>query len=75
MQFLVSNRRLTSPIMQYGRDKIDGDFQPGPDPWEVDVTLPKANPVEQGAGPTHDYHLRRLDDTTNFKEWLVTVRS
>jgi hypothetical protein len=74
MQFLVNNWPLTSPIMQYGRDKIDGDFQPGPDPWEVDVTLPKANPVEQEDGPTHDSHLRRLDDTTYFIEWLITVR-
>jgi len=36
--------------------------------WEMDVTLPEFSQ------PNHDYHLRRLDDTEFFKEWLVTVR-
>ncbi len=74
MQFVVSNWPLTSPIMEFGRDKVDDAFQPGPDPWEIDVTIPRANPVNQQVGPSHDYHLRRLDDTTYFIEWLITVR-
>jgi hypothetical protein len=74
MQFLVSNWSLASPIMQYGRDMLNDKFQPGPEAWEKDVTLPKASPVNQEDGPTHDYHLRRLDDTTYFIEWLITVR-
>jgi hypothetical protein len=36
--------------------------------WETDVTRPEFSQ------PNHDYHLRRLDDTEFFKEWLVTVR-
>ena len=36
--------------------------------WERDVTLPEFSQ------PNHDYHIRRLDDTEFFKEWLVTVR-
>jgi hypothetical protein len=74
MQFVVSNWALSSPIMEFGRDKIDDRFLPGFDPWEIDVTIPTANPVNQQVGPSHDYHLRRLDDTTYFIEWLITVR-
>ena len=74
MQFLVSNWALTSPIMEYGREQVEDRFQPGPEPWEKDVTLPEPNVLNPKTGPSHDYHLRRLDDTTNFKEWLITVR-
>lgn len=37
--------------------------------WETDATFP------ENTQPNHDYHIRRLDDTEFFKEWLVTVRS
>ena len=74
MQFVVSNWELTSPMMEYGREQVEDSFQPGPEPWEKDVTLPAPNVLNPKTGPSHDYHLRRLDDTTNFKEWLITVR-
>lgn len=74
MQFVVSNWEFTSPLMEYGRNKIDDTFDPGPDPWEIDVTIPKPNAANGQTGASHDYHLRRLDDTTYFIEWLITVR-
>jgi hypothetical protein len=73
-RFLVSNWALTSPLMLFGQGTLNGDFQPGPDPWEIDVTYPDPNVLNPKTGPSHDYHLRRLDDTPYFKEWLVTVR-
>jgi hypothetical protein len=36
--------------------------------WETDVTMP------QYSQPNHEYHIRRLDDSEFFKEWLITVR-
>ena len=37
--------------------------------WETNVTMPLYSQ------PNHDYHIRRLDDSEFFKEWLITVRS
>ena len=73
-RFIVSNWDLTSPMMQFGQRAFDNDFQPGPEPWEKDVTIPNPNAANGQTGPSHDYHLRRLDDTTYFKEWLISVR-
>ena len=42
-------------------------FTPAFSTWEVDSTIPKRQ-------PNHEYHIRRLDDSEFFKEWLVTVR-
>ena len=36
--------------------------------WERDLTYPDKSQ------PQHSYHIRRLDDSEFFKEWLVTVR-
>jgi hypothetical protein len=73
-RFTVANWSIASPIMFYGQQKLDGTFEPGTDPWEVDVTYPAPDDSLSQTVPSHDFHLRRLDDTTNFKEWLVTVR-
>ena len=74
VRFLVNNPRDGYPDMWLGQEEWHRWFQPGPlgDPWEIDVTYPNENTTS--TSPKHDYHLRRLDDTTNFKEWLVTVR-
>ena len=42
-------------------------FTPAFSTWEADSTIPKRQ-------PNHEYHIRRLDDSEFFKEWLVTVR-
>jgi hypothetical protein len=75
VRFLVNNPRDGYPDMWLGQEEWHRWFQPGPlgDDWEIDVTYPNENTTS--TSPKHDYHLRRLDDTTNFKEWLVTVRS
>jgi hypothetical protein len=68
----VDNPWLTDPVISWGSalgggfvsryDTFDGN------PWETDEVYPK------DAQPNHDYHIRRLDDSEFFKEWLVTVR-
>jgi hypothetical protein len=75
VRFLVNNPGDGYPDMWLGQDEWHRWFQPGAngEDWEIDVTYPNENTTS--TSPKHDYHLRRLDDTTNFKEWLVTVRS
>ncbi len=69
----VLNPWLLDPMISWGWQKGGGfvheyDTEDG-NPWETDVVFPK------NSEPRHDYHIRRLDDTEFFKEWLVTVRS
>ena len=69
----VNNDFLAWPAARYGTGE---DSTPFPEEntfetrtsWETDVTLPK------NSTHSHDYHIRRLDDTEFFKEWLITVR-
>ncbi len=68
----VLNMWLGDPMISWGSalgggfvqkyDTSDGNL------WEIDRVYPK------NAQPNHDYHIRRLDDSEFFKEWLVTVR-
>jgi hypothetical protein len=39
--------------------------------WEFDLTFP----YDSSGLRQHDYHVRRLDDSEFFIEWLVTIRS
>jgi hypothetical protein len=39
--------------------------------WEFDLTFPD----DSSGLRQHDYHIRRLDDSEFFAEWLVTIRS
>jgi hypothetical protein len=76
-RFAVNNPGSGYPTMVYGQRTFDqGYFQPGfmNLPWEVDDTVPDSNTSNPRTGPSHDYHMRRLDDTPDFKEWLITVR-
>jgi hypothetical protein len=76
-RFAVSNPGGGYPTMVYGQRTFNtGYFQPGYMglPWEADDTVPDSNTANPETGPSHDYHLRRLDDTPLFKEWLITVR-
>lgn len=76
-RFLVRNAALDVPTMWCGQENRAILWTPGffAD-WEIDLTLPAQRLGDpQLTGPRHDFHLRRLDDTPNFKEWLVTVRS
>ena len=76
-RFAVSNPGDGFPTMVYGQQVFDqGYLQPGymGSPWEYDDTVPESDTSNPRTGPSHDYHLRRLDDTQYFKEWLVTVR-
>jgi hypothetical protein len=69
----ASNESIGSPLVIFDtgvqsdpfltRRLFSTDFQ-----WETDVTMP------QYSQPNHDYHIRRLDDSEFFKEWLITVR-
>ena len=76
-RFAVSNPGNGYPFIQFGQQTWDWTFTPGTydAPWEMDTTIPDQGPIYTKTGPAHDYHVRRLDDTPNFKEWLVTVRS
>ena len=75
-RFAVSNPGGGYPVIEFGQETWDWTFTPGSDsaPWEMDTTIPDPNSVYSKTGPAHDYHLRRLDDTPIFKEWLVTVK-
>ena len=76
-RFAVNNPGSGYPTMVYGQRTFDQvPFQPGfmNLPWETDVTVPDSNTYNPRTGPSHDYHMRRLDDTPDFKEWLITVR-
>jgi hypothetical protein len=76
-RFAVSNPGNGYPFIQFGQQTWDWLFYPGRnyDPWEIDTTIPDPEDSYSKTGPAHDYHIRRLDDTPNFKEWLVTVKS
>lgn len=75
-RFAVSNPGGGYPVMEFGQETWDWLFTPGTEGmlWEEDITIPDPNSVYSKTGPAHDYHLRRLDDTPLFKEWLVTVK-
>jgi len=76
-RFAVSNPGNGYPFLQYGQQTWDWLFIPGRDygPWEIDITIPDVDDTFSKTGPAHEYHFRRLDDTPNFKEWLVTVKN
>jgi hypothetical protein len=76
-RFAVNNPGSGYPKMVYGQRTFDqGSFMPGfmGLPWETDDTVPDNHTYNPRTGPSHDYHMRRLNDTPDFKEWLVTVR-
>ncbi|CAB4909026.1 unannotated protein [freshwater metagenome] len=74
-KFKVGNPSLDSPWMTLGYISWDDTYwAPGGNvPWERDLNLPREKSVVDG--PRHDVHLRRADDSVNFIEWVVTVRS
>ena len=67
----VDNSWALPAEISWGRERFGflNHFAPEGSVWEVDLTYPQDALVE------HRYHVRRLDDTEFFKEWLVTVRS
>jgi hypothetical protein len=75
VSFWVLNRFIDPPQIRAGRTSYDiFFFEPwGAGSWETDVTIPDWS--GEAAYLYHDYHVRRLDDSEYFKEWLVTVRS
>ncbi|MFZ4506034.1 MAG: hypothetical protein ACOYNK_06765 [Microbacteriaceae bacterium] len=76
-RFAVRNPGGTYPIMVVGQEDWETlFFQPGilGWVWETDITVPNPEEFNPKTGPSHDFHLRRLNDTPDFKEWLVTVR-
>ena len=66
----VSNPWLGAPQISWGREIYGylNHYEPTGSSWEVDLTYPEDALVE------HHYHIRRLDDSEFFKEWLLTVR-
>jgi len=76
-RFLVRNAGFDYPTLWCGQVHRAILWSPGflGEVWERDLTIPLVRPdASLNDRPTHDFHLRRLDDTPNFKEWLVTVR-
>jgi hypothetical protein len=76
-RFLVRNAGFDYPTMWSGQVNRIMLWSPGflGAEWERDLTIPVVFPdASLNDRPTHDYHLRRLDDTPDFKEWLITVR-
>ena len=66
----VDNSWASPAEISWGRERFGflNHFAPEGSVWEVDLIYPQDALVE------HRYHVRRLDDTEFFKEWLVTVR-
>jgi hypothetical protein len=67
----VDNSWAAPAEISWGRELYGflNHFSPEGIEWETDLTYPQDALVE------HRYHIRRLDDSEFFKEWLVTVRS
>ena len=76
-RFLVRNGAFDYPTMWCGQVNRVILWTPGflGIEWERDVTIPAQGLGGVQTAPVHDFHLRRLDDTPDYKEWLVTVRS
>jgi hypothetical protein len=63
------NKVVMPPVVRYGNGGFSDGFGGWWGNWETDVSL------QRDGYPNHDFHIRRLDDTEFFKEWLITVRS
>jgi hypothetical protein len=63
------NKVVMPPGVRYGNGGFSDGFGGWWGNWETDVSL------QRDGYPNHDFHIRRLDDTEFFKEWLITVRS